>query len=444
MSSEEKVIKVEGISKRYRIGLKEEIHDSFLSATIDFIKSPIKNYRKYRSLYRFDDFAKIQNADLNFNSDDVIWALKDVSFDVKRGEILGVIGGNGAGKTTLLKILSKITSPSQGRAQIRGRISSLLEVGTGFHPELTGRDNVYLNGTILGMRKSEIDQKFDEIVEFSGIEKFIDTPVKRYSVGMKIRLGFSVAAFLEPDILVVDEVLAVGDIEFQKKCLNKMETVGEQGRTILFVSHNMQTISRLCTRAILLENGQIKDDDVADKVVASYLTSESVSTCTRVWNDGNDAPGGEVARLRAVRVKDEDGQVKQSFDIRKPIGIEMEYEVFKSGYLLLPHYNLFNEEGGWIFTTIDTDPNWRGRRPTGKYTGTAWIPGNFLQEGIIYVQSLLFTLEPQTNQFAVRDVICFQVVDSIDGDSARGDWAGSMKGAVRPLLKWTNRYEKAK
>lgn len=444
MNSETNVIKVEGLHKHYRIGLKEEMHDSFLGATLNFLKSPLTNYRKYRSLYRFDDIKPFQGAPLNHKADNVIWALKDVSFKVKRGEVLGVIGNNGAGKTTLLKVLSKITTPSYGRAEIYGKISSLLEVGTGFHQELTGRENIYLNGTILGMRKREVDSKFDEIVDFSGVEKFIDTPVKRYSVGMKIRLGFSVAAFLEPDILVIDEVLAVGDADFQKKCLQKMETVGKHGRTVLFVSHNMQMITRLCSRAILLEKGQIKDDGRADKVVASYLSSGRLSSSERTWKNKQEAPGGDVARLLAVRVKDENGQVLESFDIRKPIGIEMEYEVLKSDYLLLPHYNIFNEEGGWVFTTIDTDPNWRVRRPAGKYKGTAWIPGNFLAEGLLFVQSSLFTLEPQTIQFELRDVVSFQVVDSLDSNTARGDWPGSMKGAVRPLLKWTNDYEKPK
>ena len=444
MNSDKNVIKVEGLHKRYRIGLKEEMHDSFLGATLNFFKSPLNNYRKYRSLYQFDDIKPDQRTPLNYNSDNVIWALRDISFKVKKGEVLGVIGNNGAGKTTLLKVLSKITTPSYGRAEIHGKISSLLEVGTGFHPELTGRENIYLNGTILGMRKMEIDRKFSEIVEFSGVEKFLDTPVKRYSVGMKIRLGFSVAAFLEPDILVIDEVLAVGDSDFQKKCLNKMETVGKHGRTVLFVSHNMQMISRLCSRAILLEKGQIRDDGPADKVVASYLTSGVAGFSERTWKNKDEAPGGDVACLLAVRVKDENGQVLQSFDIREPIGIEMEYEVFKSDYLLLPHYNIFNEEGGWVFTTIDTDPKWRGRRPAGKYKATAWIPGNFLSEGLLFVQSSLFTLEPTTTQFEPRDVVSFQVVDSIDGDTARGDWPGSMRGAVRPLLKWTNSYDKAK
>ena len=444
MNSDKNVIKVEGLHKRYRIGLKEEMHDSFLGATLNFFKSPLNNYRKYRSLYQFDDIKPDQRTPLNYNSNNVIWALRDISFKVKKGEVLGVIGNNGAGKTTLLRVLSKITTPSYGRAEIHGKISSLLEVGTGFHPELTGRENIYLNGTILGMRKVEIDRKFSEIVEFSGVEKFLDTPVKRYSVGMKIRLGFSVAAFLEPDILVIDEVLAVGDSDFQKKCLNKMETVGKHGRTVLFVSHNMQMISRLCSRAILLEKGQIRDDGPADKVVASYLTSGVAGFSERTWKNKDEAPGGDVACLLAVRVKDENGQVLQSFDIREPIGIEMEYEVFKSDYLLLPHYNIFNEEGGWVFTTIDTDPKWRGRRPAGKYKATAWIPGNFLSEGLLFVQSSLFTLEPTTTQFEPRDVISFQVVDSLEGNTARGDWPGSMKGAVRPLLNWTNDYEKRK
>jgi lipopolysaccharide transport system ATP-binding protein len=444
MSSGKNVIKVEGLRKHYRIGLKEEMHDSFLGATLNFVKSPLKNYRKYRSLYRFDDIQSDQRTHTHKNPDNVIWALNDVSFNVKKGEVLGVIGNNGAGKTTLLRVLSKITTPSYGRAKIYGKISSLLEVGTGFHPELTGRENIYLNGTILGMRKKEIDSKFDEIVAFSGVEKFIDTPVKRYSVGMKIRLGFSVAAFLEPDILVIDEVLAVGDSDFQKKCLQKMEDVGKHGRTVLFVSHNMQMVTRLCTRAILLEKGTIKDDGPADKVVASYLSSGRVSSSERVWKNMEETPGGEVARLLAVRVKDEDGEVLESFDIRKPIGIEMKYEVLKSDFLLLPHYNIFNEEGDWLFTTIDTDPDWRGRRPAGSYTSTAWIPGNFLSEGLMFVQSSVFTLDPLIVQFEPRDVVSFQVVDSLDGNTARGDWPGSMKGAVRPLLKWTSEYENVK
>jgi lipopolysaccharide transport system ATP-binding protein len=443
MNRQNLAIKAVNLSKHYRIGLKDEIHDSLASTIISFLKSPLNNYRKYRSLYKFDDI-KITDNDSNSirNPTDIIWALKNVSFEVKKGEVLGIIGKNGAGKSTLLKILSKITAPSSGQAEIRGRISCLLEVGTGFHRELTGRENIYLNGTILGMTKKEVDRKFDEIVDFSGIKKFIDTPVKRYSSGMKVRLGFSVAAHLEPEILIIDEVLAVGDFDFQKKCLNKMGEVGKQGRTVLFVSHNMQAITRLCSRAILLEDGRIKYDGLSSEVVAKYMTADSGLTTERIWDDAEKAPRGEVARLCAIRVHDENGNVSSSFDISKPIGIEMEYEIFKSGYLLLPHHNVFNAEGDWIFTTFDTDKNWQGKpRPAGKYIGTVWIPGNFLSEGLLYINTVLFTLEPRTIQFSVRDVVSFQVIENLDENTARGDWAGPIMGAVRPLLKWTNHHK---
>jgi lipopolysaccharide transport system ATP-binding protein len=262
---------------------------------------------------------------------------------------------------------------------------------------------------------------------------------------MKVRLGFSVAAHLEPEILIIDEVLAVGDFDFQKKCLNKMQDVGKQGRTVLFVSHNMQAVTRLCSRAILLEEGRIKYDGASSEVVAKYMTTDSGLTAERIWNGGAKAPGAEVARLCAVRVHDEDGNVSNSFDIRKPIGIQMEYEVLKSGYLLLPHHNVFNEEGGWIFTTFDTDQNWQGKdRPAGKYKATAWIPGNFLSEGLLFIHTVLFTLKPRTIQFSERDVVSFQVIDKLEGNTARGDWSGPIRGAVRPLLRWTNGYEKLK
>ena len=443
MINDNTAIKTKELSKIYRIGMENELHDSLIRTFSSYLKSPIKNYKKYRSLYRFDDIESMETSKANTKRKDIIWALKDVSLEIKKGEAVGIIGRNGAGKTTLLKIISKITSPSYGRAEIRGRISSLLEVGTGFHPELTGRDNIYLNGTILGMTKKEVDRKFDDIVEFSGIKRFIDTPVKRFSVGMKIRLGFSVAAYLEPEILVVDEVLAVGDFDFQKKCLNKMEDVGKRGRTVLFVSHNMQAITRLCSRTILIENGKIAADGTSSEVVAKYMTSDSGLTSERIWDDPNQAPGGDIARLGAVRVLDEQNQILQHFDIRKPILIEMEYDVLQSGYKLLPHHSFFNEEGTRVFEIVDTDPNWKGRdRPAGRYISSALIPGNFLAEGLIFVQSGLLTIEPRIWQFDERDVVSFQVIDSFDGDTARGDWAGPFPGVIRPLLKWKNEYTK--
>jgi lipopolysaccharide transport system ATP-binding protein len=430
-----KAIRVDGLSKCYRIGLKDEIQDSLGGAMIDFLKSPWRNYRKYRSLYKFDDMD--ENDDLEAKG--ILWALKDISFDVDQGEVVGIIGRNGAGKSTLLKVLSKITHPTAGRAVIKGRISSLLEVGTGFHPELTGRENVFLNGTILGMSKREISSKFDEIVDFSGIEKFIDTPVKRYSSGMKVRLAFSVAAHLEPDLMVVDEVLAVGDARFQKKCLSKMEDVGSQGRTVLFVSHNMPALTRLCPRAILIEHGRVVEDGPSGAVVGKYLTSESGIMGRYQW-DPASAPGGKYARLRSVSVLDLENRVTESIDIRHPVTIEMEYEVLKSGHVHLPHFHFQNEEGVRAFTSIDQDPEWEGKpRPAGQYTSSVKIPGNFLSEGLMYVTPALMKMDPKALQFAERDTIAFQVVDSMEGDSARGIWANNLGGVVRPRLKWKTR-----
>jgi len=261
-------IRVENLSKRYRIGLQEELPDTLLGAMSSWLKAPLANFRDLRKLSHFHDNGR--------DSPDIIWALKDVSFEVKQGEVVGIIGRNGAGKTTLLKILSRITEPTSGRAIVNGRVSSLLEVGTGFHPELTGRENVYLNGTVLGMTKAEVDRKFDEIVDFSGVEKFIDTPVKRYSSGMQVRLAFSVAAHLEPEILLVDEVLAVGDAEFQKKCLGKMGEVAAGGRTVLFVSHNMGMIQSLCDWGILLDRGVEQTTGDISKVIDQYMNNISL------------------------------------------------------------------------------------------------------------------------------------------------------------------------
>ena len=255
-------IKVENISKRYRIGLKEEMHDSLAGQIASFIKSPMSNYKRLQKLSKFDN---------NDEQEDVIWALRDIDFEVTHGEVLGIIGSNGAGKSTLLKILAQITEPTSGRIEINGRVASLLEVGTGFHPELTGRENVYLNGTILGMTKIEIDKKFDEIIDFSGIGKFIDTPVKRYSSGMRVRLAFSVAAFLEPEVLLIDEVLAVGDVEFQKKCIGKMGAIASEGRTILFVSHNMAAVSDLTEYCIFMHDGKIVRQGKTQDIVPLYL-----------------------------------------------------------------------------------------------------------------------------------------------------------------------------
>ena len=441
MSSNDFAIKAESLSKIYRIGIKQEMRDSFAGAIFDFIKSPWKNYQKYRSLYKFDD---IKTGHGNSNAADVIWALRDVSFKVKRGEVIGIIGQNGAGKSTLLKILCRITDPTSGFAEIRGRVSSLLEVGTGFHPELTGRENIYLNGTILGMTKNEVDRKFDEIVDFSGVEKFVDTPVKRYSSGMQVRLAFSVAAHLEPEILLIDEVLAVGDAEFQKKCLNKMQNAGQEGRTVLFVSHNMPAVTRLCSRTILLNHSMIIDDGPSAKVVKNYLTSDVGVPAAREWSNVPTAPSGKFTRILAVSVKTENGEDIDSIDIRRSFGIEMLWEVTETGHDLSAHFSFINESGDLVFVTIDLDPEWRGKiRPLGRFRSTAWVPGNLLAEGFLYVHCHLYDNTLNVPDCSEEPAISFQIVDTSEGDSARGDYGQHFPGVVRPLLEWTTKFEPA-
>lgn len=423
-------IRVENIGKQFRIAAHQR-NRNFREALQDAVKAP---FRRAGKLLRGQTAGA---SDLN----ESIWALKDVSFEIKQGESVGIIGRNGAGKSTILKVLSRITEPTTGFAEVRGRVGSLLEVGTGFHLELSGRENIYLSGAILGMRRSEIERNFDEIVAFAEIDKFIDTPVKHYSSGMYLRLAFAVAAHLEPEILIVDEVLAVGDARFQKKCLNKMQDVGEKGRTVLFVSHNMQAITRMCSRSILLDQGSIVKDGSADEVTRAYLGGGLGISSVREWKEKKKAPCGEVARLWAVRALTENGLISERVDIRHPVRVEMEYDVMKSGYILLPHFMVYNEEGILVFKTLDSDPEWKGRhRPVGRYTSTAFIPGNFLSEGLIVVTAALITLNPTMVQFLERDVVSFEVFDNFTGDSARGEWSGPLGGVVRPLLQWENRH----
>ncbi len=372
-----------------------------------------------------------------------LWALRDVSFEVDEGETLGLIGHNGAGKSTLLKILSRITKPSSGTASIRGRVGSLLEVGTGFHSELSGRENIYLNGAILGMRRVEIDKKFDEIVAFSEIEAFLDTPVKHYSTGMYMRLAFSVAAHLDPEVLIVDEVLAVGDVGFQKKCLRKMRDVGESGRTVIFVSHDMQSIARLCRRAIWLKDGQLRNDGDAKLIVGEYLHEQSRTGAEKIWSDRQTMPGNDVAKLHAVRVRDAAGAVTSSIDIRNPVSIEIEYEIVTSGEIVVPHVQFNNEQGTSIFVSHDWNGGWRDReRPAGLYKSVVTVPGNLLSEGTVFVTVGAATYRPHSVHFTERDAVTFNVIDSPEGDTARGDYPGPMPGVVRPVLEWTTELDR--
>jgi lipopolysaccharide transport system ATP-binding protein len=305
---------------------------------------------------------------------------------------------------------------------------------------LTGRENVYLNGIILGMRKAEIKRKFDEIVAFAEVEQFIDTPVKRYSSGMRVRLAFAVAAHLEPEIVLLDEVLAVGDARFQKKCLQKMEDVGHQGRTVLFVSHNMPSISRICPRTLLLEEGRITRDGPSSQVIGAYLDSGSGTTAVREWPDRGRAPGNQSIRLRAVRVRGESGDILATADIRRPVGIDVEYDILRPGIVPLINVDFYNEEGVFAFGAQDTDAEWRQRpRAAGRYASTAWIPGNLLSEGRLFVYAGLCTLNPLVSVHYEHNAVAFHVVDTLDGDSARGDYPGAMPGVVRPMLKWSTR-----
>jgi lipopolysaccharide transport system ATP-binding protein len=422
-------IRICGMGKQYHIG-KEQRSYRTLRETIQ--ETALAPFRRISSHWR-RSHSGAEEQDKTF------WALKDVSFDVKPGERVGIIGRNGAGKSTLLKILSRITDPTTGYADICGKVSAMLEVGTGFHPELTGRENIFLNGAILGMKRIEIKKKFDEIVAFSEINKFIDTPVKHYSSGMYLRLAFAVAAHLEPEILIVDEVLAVGDASFQKKCLGKMEDVGAHGRTILFVSHNLSAMTRLCKRAVLIEQGKIVMDGPAPQVVAKYLSSGIAASGE--WAEHSQAPGNDIVRLRAVRVRTQDDRVSDVLDIRQPVRIQMEFDVLKEGNTLVPYFILYNEEGVCLFLTCDRDPEWYRRpRPLGRYSSNVSIPGNFFAEGNISVRAGIVTEDPLISHCDLYHVASFQVIDTMDGDSARGDLAVHLVGVMRPLLLWDTKF----
>ena len=420
-------IRVEHLSKKYKIQVRQMRGEESLAERLT---------DRIRQVFSFNGETACSQ-----NKEETVWPVRDMSFEIKPGEIVGVIGRNGAGKSTLLKLLSRITEPTSGRVEIFGRVGTLLEVGTGFHPQLTGRDNIYLSGIILGMKKAEIDKKFDEIVAFSDIEKYIDTPVKRYSSGMYVRLAFAVGAHLEPEVLIVDEVLAVGDVQFQKKCLSKMKDIGEQGRTVLFVSHNMEAVSRLCGRAILLDQGRVVADGNSHQVVSDYLRSNVGFGAIKEWPDVKSAPGTDVVRLLAIRVRSREAGLASTFDIRNPVGIEMEYEVLRAGFVFHPHFNVFNQEGAHLFVANDLDPKWRGKpRPPGRYVSTAWIPGNFLQEGTIIIGPSIRTLYPNTFHLYERDAVAFRVIDSTDGDTSRGDYPDSCPGILRPALRWETQY----
>jgi lipopolysaccharide transport system ATP-binding protein len=416
-----------GLSKRYQIGQRES-YKALRDVLTDAVRTP---FRRASAIVhqpaRDEDERQIaDNA--------MIWALKDVSFEVQRGEIIGIIGRNGAGKSTLLKILSRITEPTEGRAEIHGRVGSLLEVGTGFHPELTGRENISLNGAILGMKKTEVARKFDEIVSFAEIQQFIDTPVKRYSSGMYMRLAFAVAAHLEPEILFVDEVLAVGDAAFQKKCLGRMDDVAKEGRTIVFVSHNMLAIQDLCQRVIWIEGGRVVAEGEPGTVVSSYLRGSYATMVEQVWDDSAAAPGNDDLRLHRACVRPASGSPGDPVTVHTPVTLEFEYWNFREGTYVHPSLYLYNEQGILLFNAGPSDAtDWRGRySPAGLFREICHVPGDLLNDGVHRV-----VLELAINQqtvFKHEDILVFDVRDTAD---IRDGWYGKWEGALRPILEWT-------
>jgi lipopolysaccharide transport system ATP-binding protein len=421
-------IKVKNLSKRYRIGYEKQSKDTLAEVVSDWITRPIENYRKLRNLTKFD-----QGQSDETELDDIIWALNDITFSVKPGEVIGVIGKNGAGKSTLLKVLSRITYPTDGIVKLNGRVSSLLEVGTGFHPELTGRDNVYLNGTILGMTKAEIDRKFDEIVDFSGINKFIDTPVKFYSSGMGVRLAFSVAAHLEPEILLIDEVLSVGDAAFQKKSLGKMEEVSQEGRTVLFVSHNMGAVRALCNRGLLLESGSLVQDGPIDSVINTYLSSKDVSTAgSLAWSEA-EAPQDREMILWGIDLVSSAGEVKTTFQIDEPLEIRIHYQIVEPVKNLRLYLRFKTTMGETVFATYEDAQIQEGfSRQPGHYTATCRIPGNVLNN-ITYRIYLGFDSPGQKVLIPGREYLELDVIDTSDGYRYA---KGAFDGPIRPMVNW--------
>ena len=428
----EVILKIENLSKQYRLGL----------VGTGTIGEDLKRWW-YKVRGKEDPYLKI--GDVNDRSikgtSDYVWALQDINFDVKQGEVLGIIGKNGAGKSTLLKILSKITSPTTGNVKSRGTVASLLEVGTGFHGELTGRENIYLNGAILGMTKAEISSKIYEIIEFSGCERYIDTPVQRYSSGMTVRLAFAVAAFLEPDILIIDEVLAVGDAEFQKKAIGKMQDISRgEGRTVLFVSHNMDSIMRLCTRAILMKNGKIIDNGNVSKVIDTYLNTEFGVTSEKLWSSNN---GNGLVIIRSIKAHDSSYESCENFKITKKIGITITYDVLESGHKIHSALNFFNSSGVNIFDSHESQTKlYYDKKEIGVYETTVWVYENLFSEGVIVVGVALVTHDPFAVHFHEREAIVFNMVEDLENSPTRGDYVGNLPGIIRPNLKWESKKNK--
>lgn len=417
-------VRVEDLGKRYRIGTTPERYKTLRDTIVAGARAPIDRLRRGASVTR------------GAGATNLIWALRNISFEVPRGKVLGIVGRNGAGKSTLLKILSRVTEPTEGSAEIHGRVGSLLEVGTGFHPELTGRENIYLNGAILGMKRLEIERKFDEIVAFSEVEQFIDTPVKRYSSGMYLRLAFAVAAHLEPEILVVDEVLAVGDAEFQRKCMGKMSDVAQAGRTVLFVSHNMSAILRLTEETLVLEQGHLVYRAPTPQAVDYYMASGFTGAGERLWTP-DEVPAESAPFIpQALRLRDARGQVADTLRSTEPIQVDVEYQLSQAITGLRVGIYLLTMRGEYVFTSFDTDDQQQFEqmsiRQAGTYLSRCTIPANTLNEGryILAVNASAFRVK---RYFWDDHALAF----SIDATGAPGkQWPEPRMGPMRPALDW--------
>lgn len=413
-----RVIAVEDVHKRYELGVigANQLGDELSAMWASLRGKP-------------DPRMDIEAAAQGQRTGNSFWSLRGVSFGLDQGDILGVIGRNGAGKSTLLKLLSRISLPTKGRIAMRGKVSSLLEVGTGFHPELTGMENIYLNGAILGMRRSEIDRKCDEIIAFSGIEHHIHTPIKRYSSGMKVRLGFAVAAHLEPEILIVDEVLAVGDAEFQRKCLGSMRSVADQGRTILFVSHSMNAVQGLCTKALWLEKGQVRMQGATDEVVSAYIMEHAAQVLERSWSE-QDAPGDELLRVRSVSIRSlrADGLMR----ISDPVRVEIELDnagVLDNDLGIRLSMRTGTDAVAFISDLSEVIPDrvW----PLGRSKVVCTIPGGLLNAGT-YRINLMF-IRKSKHWFRIPEAVIFETQEG----PRKGTWIGEWGGAVRPNVEWS-------
>ena len=417
--TDEIAIRVNGLGKRYKISHETAGYRTLGETITRAVKSPFRRITGRASSRTTEEF----------------WALRYLSFEVKRGEVVGIIGRNGAGKSTLLKILSRITTPTEGTVEVHGRVGSLLEVGTGFHPELSGRENIYLSGSILGMKRSEIDAKFDEIVRFAEMERFLDTPVKRYSSGMYVRLAFAVAAHLEPEILIVDEVLAVGDAKFQKKCLGKMSDVAKEGRTVLFVSHNMSAVRSLCTKGMLLQNGRCVQFDEVDAVIERYLDEESSQVFEKAWRDDGTAPMNSSIRLSRVALCDDDGAVLDAIFTDTAISIVIDYSVIGAGSSFGFSFILTDKNNTCLFTSLNNrEANWnRTDLEAGRYRTTCRIPPNLFNNGFFKITMYFFEGQ-YSNHVPLNEVFRFEVLDS---PAIRGDWYGGYDGFFRPDLSWS-------